>query len=80
MSLIVKIEMHPSGDPHRAQEVATIEIENVSNLAAVSDYVWRLNTDGLCKSPTQRVGKVYRHRRDDGALELLRKVLEKALE
>lgn len=68
--LVVKVEVWPGGDVRRAKKIHTIHIGNVSNLAPVSDY--EVFVDG---KPYMIRG----HKREDGALALIKKVLEKAV-
>ena len=73
--LRITVEMWPSGDSSRRQEIATCDIVNTTGLAALSDYlaVWR--TPGMLGKEV----KVKRHRRTDGALVLLGRVFARLL-
>lgn len=70
--LVVKLSIHPGGDPSRAYDIGTLEIGNVSDLAEVSDYVYKLDA-----ADVELAGKVTGHRRSQpqGAWRLLRTVL-----
>lgn len=45
--LVVKVELWPGGKGDRAREIGRLGIANVSDLAALSDYVAVLSHDGI---------------------------------
>lgn len=72
--LLVTVELCPGGDKDRKQEVATIQISNVSNLAEVSDYI----VDAWFESPLPRrfvATNVRAHERAKGWLPLVMRAL-----
>lgn len=75
--LIVKLEIHPGGDSSRAREIGRLEIANISELADVSDYLYKFPSADPFIS---RAGKVTGHQRNQpaGAWQLVRKVLNDA--
>jgi glyoxylate utilization-related uncharacterized protein len=76
MTLVVKLEIHPGGDSSRAREIGRVEIANMSNLSAKSDYRYEfVNTETGWPGT---VGVVEGHYREHGAWMLLAKVLRSA--
>lgn len=72
--LVVKVEVWPGGDPHRAFEIARIGAANVSGLADVSDYeVVAL----LGQHEDEETVRSYidKHERSAGWLPLVRRIL-----
>lgn len=70
--LVVTVEIWPGGDQLRRHVIGTLNAGNVSHLAEVSDYLYSL--DG--GDQTELTG----HVRDEGAWELIRKILEQEKE
>jgi len=68
----VTVEICPGGDDRRKREIACIEISNVSELAETSDYVVDVLRDDMI---SERL-RITKHRRSDGWLPLLCRVLE----
>lgn len=76
MSLVATIEVRPSGDPDRAEQLAQLTIGNLSGLAPISNYgVWVGSYDG--RSPDV---VVRRHRRAHGAAALVERALRECRE
>lgn len=76
MTLIVKLEIHPGGDSSRARELGRVEIANMSDLSAKSDYRYEfVNTESGWPGT---VGTFEGHYREHGAWMLLAKVLRNA--
>lgn len=78
--LRVRLEIVPGGDERRAKEIGRLNIANRSDLAEVSDYTYE-----CWPGPEERGGDVWGgtlrgHRRSEGALELLRKILNQHAE
>lgn len=75
MTLYVRLEIHPGGDRSRARVVGEARIENVSQLAEVSDYRYELKEHA---GPTTAFhnGAVVNHKRSDGPWRLLGRVLD----
>lgn len=69
----VEISVLPAGDADRARLLAVLEMENVAQLADVSDYSWRYRD--LAGGWSAR-GGVHGHRRADGLVPLLRRAFE----
>lgn len=57
----VIVEIHPHGDSSSKRTIATIDIENISELAPFSDYQVHADVDG-----EKRQGVVYAHKRAAG--------------
>ena len=78
--LRIAVELLPQGDDSRAREIARLEVANVTPRHANSgehlyDYtITQRTVDGRLSAQAGHVT----HRRDDGVLELLRRVLEDA--
>lgn len=72
--LAVHLEVFPAGDITRRRTVSGVAIANISALAAHSDYHAVVIEDGT----VTQAAHVVAHRRDDGAVALLRRVLEEA--
>lgn len=72
--LVIKIEAHPGGDGLHPRAVNRIEIEHRASAGDYSSYYARFYSgDDIGAS---RVVEVGNHRRTDGALELVAKVLK----
>ena len=74
MSLRVTIEYLPGGNTMAAEQLAVIEIQNVSQLAQVSDYALVVHTG---PGRIGRGGFVRGHVRAHGFWPLVRRALEK---
>lgn len=72
--MVVKIEVWPGGRESAAREIERLYVWNISNLAEVSDYLFRYDLDPR-DTPGEHDGMVIEHRRSDGAWELVRRVL-----
>lgn len=75
--IVVKIEMWPGGNEHKAHEIGRALIANVSDLAETSNYVARVTTAGyepLGVKPQNQVIKVNSHERAQSITALLAKV------
>lgn len=78
--LRVTVEIIPGG-VCTPQKIATIDAWNVSGLAPMSDYQFRVDRvlDGQPFDGVQK-GLVFGHDREDGALELCRKLFTAIVE
>lgn len=77
MTLYLRLEIHPGGDPSRARIVGEATISNVSGLADVSDYRFTL----MEAAPSggfgvSEKGVVVNHKRSDGPWRLVGRVLD----
>jgi hypothetical protein len=72
--LRVRLEMVTGGDERRALEIGRIDISNVSELAELSNYQYRMR-EGDEHGNAWQVGYVLSHARSKGAWELVRRVL-----
>ena len=74
----VTIELYPGGDASRAETIGQIDIANVSGLARTSSYDCKVDATG-CPAmnipPVKARFAVHGHRRDEGVLKLLYRVL-----
>lgn len=70
--LVTNVEVWPGGDIRRRRVVTMLQIVNESNLASDSDYTYNF-TDPYRTLATN--DKLIHHIREDGAWELIRKVL-----
>ena len=70
----VTVELWPDGNQSGRRTLAKIDISNISQLAPISDYDYKLleSRNGV---PHQDEGLVVKHNRDDGVLKLLHLVL-----
>jgi hypothetical protein len=76
MTLVVKLEIHPGGDSSQSREIGRVEIANIGDLSAKSDYRYEfVNTESGWPG---QVGTVEDHCREHGAWMLLAKVLRSA--
>lgn len=80
--LHVTVEIWPSGDRNRKRTLAELDIENVSNLAEISDYGATLAEEhgdphlrATHEPPRARHTKIYGHERAAGWAPLLVRVL-----
>ena len=76
--LVVTIQVHPGGDASRAFTIGVMTIANLSGLAPNSSYDCRVSTTGdadLGLAPYGARFTVHGHRRRDGVLKLLYRVL-----
>jgi hypothetical protein len=81
--LVVRIEIHPGGDSSRKREIGRLEIANLSDLAAVSDYECTFfEQSTIPGEPMRRHDSfgVYDHKRSDGAWKLVLRALKGWLE
>lgn len=69
--LVVILEIHPGGDASRRREIGRAEIENLSELAEVSDYAVKFR--GEAGMGTEAIKG---HRRKSGAWTLVRKAID----
>lgn len=74
--LIVTVELLPGGRETGRRVIDRMYIWNVSQLADVSDYRFSDEDPRGRQGQLEWAGWVRGHRRSDGALELIRKVLE----
>lgn len=74
--LVVKLEMHPGGNPDRAKEIGKVEIVSVSEHADVSDYAYEISADDSAIA----TGLVTSHPRSSGAWLLVARALYDALQ
>jgi hypothetical protein len=77
--LLVKLELWPHGNEAAKRDVGELRIANVSKFTAISEYkvdAWESRSD----TDLRRFAfPSIKHRRDDGALALLARVLAKIL-
>lgn len=73
--LIVRIISLPGGDASRAEDIAVLEIANLSDLAPVSDYSVSCESADVHRGLARSRGFVRGHERARGALHLLRRAL-----
>lgn len=69
--LRLTLEILPNGDESRRQVIGELDVWNVSDLAPMSDYAYRLQGGGT----PERAGHVRSHPRKRGAWELIWRVL-----
>jgi len=78
--LVVKVEVWPGGVQALAQEIGRMEIENVSNLAQISDYsvsVTQLGSERLGVCPIDVAFIIEGHARENGAWALVKRVVDR---
>lgn len=77
--LVVKLEIWPGGRESGARTVGVANIANVSDLAAVSNYMYKVmeygNFSDKCLPAKGCCGTIRNHERANSAWELVRKVL-----
>lgn len=73
MTLRVRISIVPFGDEEREKEIHQINISNLEPLGGLN-YLYGVEVD---KYKTWEYDTTVAHKRDDGAIELVRKALEK---
>ena len=74
MMLRIIIELVPAGREHAKFELARAELGNVSDLAALSNYVIRAGegANPLTATPAwQRTGRIEKHRRNQSVWKLV---------
>lgn len=77
--IYVSIELWPGGNRSRARQLGRMAIGNVSNLSDTSDYKALVSSEGdlsLGIEPLTATVSVTGHKRSDGVIRLLKKVLE----
>lgn len=80
--LVVKVEIWPGGNEAAAREIGRMEMANISDLAAVSDYSVQ-----IVQAATPRLGvpafneqvTVEGHARRDGPWRLVKRALDRLL-
>lgn len=75
--LRIIVELVPGGREHAKFEVARAELGNVSDLAALSNYVIRVGegANPLTATPAwQRTGRIEKHRRNQSVWKLVERV------
>ena len=73
--LVVKFEMYPAGDEARKYEIGRLELANVSNLAAISDY----DVYAYLEKRVHCHFRLKKHERARGAFVLVERALAEAL-
>jgi hypothetical protein len=74
MMLRIIVELVPGGYEPAKRELARAELGNISNLAAVSDYVIRAGEGAnplTCTPAWQRTGKIESHPRNQSVWKLV---------
>lgn len=78
--IVVKVELWPGGDWLRAKQIASMEIANISNLAAESAYIAKVRHVGDSRLGIPALDTsvdIPSHHRKEGIWPLIRKVLER---
>lgn len=78
--LVVTVELWPGGDAYRSQEIANVQIANISDLDEVSDYLVGARGAAEPRLGIERVEKSFTiegHPRRQNVFKLLKKVFDR---